>query len=106
MGVQLVHRWEALPVFPEELDQLQLGEHSNNVCGAFFGDQDSVYAAPKDLHSFRQVGCVWEGDQRLLLVAHLLDIFQRYRLSFSTLLGELVERGDVFFVGVCETDYE
>jgi hypothetical protein len=91
MGVQLVNSWEALSVFPEELDQLQLGEHPDYVCGAFFGDQDSVYPAPKDLHSFRQVGCVREGNQWLLLVAHLLDIFQRYRLSFTSLLCELVE---------------
>lgn len=91
MRIQLVNVWEALPVLPEELDQLQLSEHANHVCGAILGDQHPVYPASKDLHSFRQVGRVREGDQWLLLVAHLLYIPQRYWLSFPSLLCELVE---------------
>lgn len=65
-----------------------------------------MYAAAKHLDSFGQVGSVWQCDQRLLLVAHLFDVPQRNRLSFASLLGQLVEGGDVFLVRVCEADYE
>jgi hypothetical protein len=104
--VQLVDIWKALPVLPEKLDQPQLCEHSSDVVGAFFRDQHSVYTAPKHLHSLGQVCRVRERDQWLLLVAHLLHVSERYGLPFSSLLGELVERGDILFVGVCEAEYE
>jgi hypothetical protein len=106
MRVQLVDVREALPVLPKELDQPQLCEHSRDLCGALFRDQHPVHAAPENLHGLGQVGRVWERDEWLLLVAHLLDVSERYGLPLPSLLGELVERGDIFFVGVCEAEYE
>jgi hypothetical protein len=104
--VQLVDIREALPVLPEELDQLQLRYNANNIRGTLFCNQDPVHSATKDLHGFCQVGRVGQRDQRLLPVAHLLHVPQRYRLALPALLRQLVERCDIFFVGVCEADYE
>lgn len=106
MRIELVHIREALPVLPEELDQPQLREDANNVRGSLLCDQYPVYSAPKDLHGFGQVGRLRERDQRLLLVPDFLHVSQRYRLPFAPLFRELVERGDVFFIGVGEANYE
>jgi hypothetical protein len=104
--VQLVDIREALPVLPEELDQLQLRNNANHIGRALFRHQHPVHSAAKNLHSFRQVGRMGQRDQRLLSVAHLLHVPQWYRLALAALLRQLVERGDIFFVGVCEADYE
>jgi hypothetical protein len=104
--VQLVDVREALPVLPEELDQLQLRYDANNIGRALFRHQDPVHPAAKDLDGLGQVGGVGKRDQRLLSVAHLLHISQRYRLALAALLRQLVEGCDIFFVGVCEADYE
>jgi hypothetical protein len=106
MGIQLINIRKALPILPEEFDQPQLRQHANNICRAIFGNQNSVYPAPKHLHCLCQVRRVRERNKRFLLVAHLLDIPQRDRLALASLLRELVERRHVFFVGVCEADDE
>jgi hypothetical protein len=49
---------------------------------------------------------MWERNQRLFLIAYLLDVSQRNWLALAPLLRELVKRRHVFFVWVCETDYE
>lgn len=64
-----------------------------------------MHAAAEDLHSFGQVGRVWQRDQGLLL-AQVLDILERNGLPFSSLLGQLVEGCYVLFFGMCEADYE
>lgn len=104
MGVQLVHVREALPVLPEEGDEPQLCEDAHDVGGALLCNQDPVHSAAEDLDGFCQVCCFRQCDQRLLPVAHLLDVPQWYRLSLPTLLGELVKGGDVLLVGVRKAD--
>lgn len=106
MRIQLIHSRKALFVLPEEMDKFQLREYANDIRTAFFRDQDSVDSTAKNLHCFCQVCRAWKRDEWLLLVAHFLDISQRYRLSFSSLLGKLVKRCYVFFVGVREADDE
>lgn len=46
-----------------------------------------------------------QGNQRLLL-AQVFYILERYGLSLSSLLCQLVKRGYIFFFGLCEADYE
>lgn len=104
--VQLVDGGEALTVLPEELDQTQLCEDANDVCGALFGHEYPVHSTAKDFYGFGQVCRVGQGDERLLLAADLLDVFERNRLPFPSFLGKLVERGNISLVGVCKADDE
>jgi hypothetical protein len=91
LWVQLVHAWEARPVLPEELHQSQLGEDALDVRCAFFSDQNSMYTASEDFHRLGQICCLVESNQRLFPATNLFHVFERYGLSFSSLLCEFVE---------------
>lgn len=91
MWIQLVNSWEALPIFPKELHQSQLGEDSDHIGGTLFCDQHSVNSAAKDFYRLGQVCCMGKRNQRLLLATNLLNISQRDRLPLASLLCELVE---------------
>lgn len=48
--VQLIKRREAVCIFPQEFDELQLTQDTHNLLGAIFADEYAVYPAPKDFY--------------------------------------------------------
>lgn len=104
--VELINSWETLSILPEELDQSQLREYTNDICCALLSNQHPVYSTSKHLNRFSQVCRARQCDQRLLLATHFFHVLERDRLSFSSLLRELVKGGYVTFVRMCETDNE
>lgn len=86
----MVNGREIPAIHPEESDKAQLAQDANDLLAVLLDDDDAVNSTAKNLDSLGKIGGMGKSDERLLL-AQVLDISQRHRLSLSALLCEVVE---------------
>lgn len=63
----MIYDGKGAAVLPEEVDEVPLAEDADYVACAFFGDENAVGAAGEELDCVRELGGLWECDERCFL---------------------------------------